>query len=91
MTALTLGDILGLFKAFGFPAVILVLWWVDSKRMQRLERIIDEYKGLCERYAKTTDEFLQMMALNIQSLSRIEQKIEDNRFCPVVRREMEAR
>jgi len=45
------------------------------------------YKELCEKYCWMSEELMEVVTLNIQGLSRIEQKIDDNRFCPLVRGE----
>ena len=78
---------LDIIKTLGLPGLIFIIWWFDYKKIIEMQKITEEYKDLCEKYCRMSEEQMEIITLNIQGLSRIEQKIEDNRFCPLVRGE----
>ena len=79
-------------KVLGLPGIIFVIWWFDHKKIQCYEKTMNKYHGLCkdykdlsEKYCKQSQDAMDTIVLNAQTLTRVEQKIENNRFCPLVR------
>ena len=89
---LAIRDIIDLVRYVGVPAIILIIWWWDQRRFNFLRTMVDDYKALVERHQEQQEEATDAIKevrdaiyLNVQGLSRMETKIDNNRFCPIVR------
>jgi len=70
--------VIELLKAFGLPGIILVIWYFDHRK-------IDAYRQIVRNDGRLLQDIHDALTLFIQSQARLEQKIDDNRFCPVLR------
>lgn len=82
-------ELVEIVRVFGLPGIIFVIWWFDHKRMNQLQSNLKSYKNLCEKYCKMAEDQMEIITLNIKSLSKIEQKLEDYRLCPMVKEKKE--
>ncbi|MDY7036746.1 MAG: hypothetical protein SV375_11370 [Thermodesulfobacteriota bacterium] len=71
-----------IIKALGLPAIVFIIWYYDHKKINGLQEITKNYE-------KITEDLSNLIILNVQNLSRMEQKIDDNKFCPIIRKELE--
>jgi len=79
--------ILPWMREVGLPGVILVIWYFDHRRITDLENFVDAFKRLTGEAGEREKCMLEVIQMNVACLSRLEQKISDNTFCPIVRRE----
>ena len=78
---------LSFLKIFGLPGALVVIWWLDHKRFSQFEELLMQYRTLTENYMKIAEDYRETVFVNIQQLSRMEQKIDTNTFCPIIRKE----
>ena len=89
---LAIRDIIDLVRYVGVPAIILIIWWWDQRRFNLLKEMIQDYKALVESHQEQQKEAIDAIRetrdaiyLNVQGMSRMETKIDNNRFCPIMR------
>jgi hypothetical protein len=96
MDPLSVSSILKIVSDFGLVGLIIFLWWSDAKR----ERIIlDQYKrdmdeqrkmyesnaSLCRDFSSIARDLRDIVTLNIQKMTQVEDAVRQNQFCPLVR------
>lgn len=79
--------ILPWMREVGLPGVILIIWYFDHRRISEIENFSDTYRRLATEAGEREKSLLEAIQMNVACLSRLEQKINDNIFCPVVRKE----
>ncbi len=91
-----IGIIVELIRLLGLPGVILVIWYFDGKR---IDKIMDKYKKdlikmrtlvaktqeIGKGYAQVASDLKDVIMLNTQAMTKIGDAIETNQFCPMVR------
>ena len=82
-----LNSILPWIREIGLPGMILVIWYFDHRRISDLENFVGAFKRLTLEAGEREKCMLEVIQMNVACLSRLEQKISDNTFCPIVRRE----
>ena len=82
---LAIRDIIDLVRYVGVPAIILIIWWWDQRRFSLFKQMVQDYQKLQKETLEVIKETRDAIYLNVQGLSRMETKIDDNRFCPLVR------
>jgi len=80
-------ELIEIVRVFGLPGIIFVIWWFDHKRINQLQANLKSYKNLCEKYCKMAEDQMEIISLNITSLSKIQQKLEDYKLCPLAQKE----
>lgn len=75
-----------LVKYVGFPALIFIIWYLTHKSsMGIFSQILEAFKEDTERTYESLKDMLQTNQCTLTALVRIEQKIDHNTFCPLVR------
>jgi ATP/maltotriose-dependent transcriptional regulator MalT len=75
-----------LIKYVGFPALIFIIWYLTHKSsMGIFNQILEAFKEDTKRTYESLKDMLQANQLTLSALVRIEQKIDHNTFCPLVR------
>jgi hypothetical protein len=77
----------GWVKEVGLPAIILIIWYFDHKRLNGFENLAKAFKRLAEESQDREKMVIETLQMNVACMSRMEQKIADNIFCPIVRKE----
>jgi hypothetical protein len=81
------GMLFGWVKEIGLPAIILIIWYFDHKRLNGFENLVKAFKRLAEEGQEREKVALECMQMAVACINRMEQKIADNVFCPIVRKE----
>lgn len=88
-------------KNAGIPGLIFLIFYIYHKSQTKIyedmarnqnkiyEDIIKQNTAREDRNFETLGDMIETMQLNIAMLSRIESKIENNTFCPVIRAQKE--
>jgi len=85
-----------IFKNFGLVGLIIVLWWMDQKKVYK---ILDQYKGdmaevrrmyennvsLVKDYRSIAVDLKDVVIMNTQAITEIAEEIRQNEFCPMQR------
>lgn len=91
--ALNLVDIFG---QFGFIGLILVIWYLDNRRIQG---ILDSYKedmtsikqmyesnvSLVKNYERLAQDLHDVVIMNTQAMQKTFDAVQNNQFCPLNR------
>jgi len=81
--------VIQLFIHGGFAAVVLYIWWQDKKQLDKLiqELVIrqKEWEAFTQGILKKLEEMSEGIFFLASKTSRLEQKVADNFFCPIVR------
>jgi len=95
-----------LVKAFGFPALLFIVWYVyhraenekwkiyleqvkddHAKRFEEFNRIIEQQEATRNQIFKLLQDAIEATNYHSNIIARIEQKVDTNQFCPLVRKE----
>lgn len=96
MDSFSLSSILKIASDFGLVGLILLLWWLDNRRIWA---VMDQYKNdmveqrkmyeanvsLCRDFASIAKDLRDIVTLNIQKMTEVDDAIRQNQFCPLVR------
>ncbi len=85
-------------NVLGLPGLIFVIWYVDQKRLDKvlrnykddMARVIRMYEDnvlLVKNYQRLADDLAGIIQLNTQVQTRLVEKIDNNMFCPMIRKE----
>lgn len=74
-----------LFVQGGFAAVVLYIWWKDRQQIENLIEEIRKRDRFNEELMEKFREIAEGVFYLVRQSSRIEQKMADNFFCPIVR------
>ncbi len=73
-------------KAVGYPALIFAIWWMTNKQSNRnIEDLINNFKKTNEEMLSEMKEMTDALQMNYSQLTRIELKIDQNQWCPMIR------
>jgi len=84
------------FKNFGLIGLIIVLWWIDQKKVYK---ILDKYKAdmaeqrrmyesnvsLVNDYHSVASDLKDVVIVNTQAMTKLSEEIRQNEFCPMQR------
>ena len=84
------------FKNFGLIGLVIVLWWVDQKKVYK---ILDKYKAdmaeqrrmyesnvsLVKDYHSIAADLKDIVILNTRTITTLSEEIRQNEFCPMQR------
>jgi len=96
METINLVGLFEVFKSFGVVGLVIVLWWVDSKKVYK---ILDKYKAdmaeqrrmyesnvsLVKDYQSVASDLKEIVILNTQTITQLSEEIRQNEFCPMQR------
>jgi hypothetical protein len=96
MDSFSLTAVLKILSDFGMVGLVIFMWWSDNKRMwatlARYEKDMQEqremYKSnvsLCRDFAGIATDLRDIVSLNIQTMTRVDDGIRQNQYCPMVR------
>lgn len=96
MEGINLAWFLGLFKEFGIVGLVIVLWWVDSKKVYKIlnryeadvmeaRRMYESNVKLVKTYENLASDLKDVVVLNTQAMTRLSDEIRQNEFCPMQR------
>jgi len=85
-------------NVLGLPGLIFIIWYVDQKRLDKvlrnykedLARVVRMYEDnvlLVKNHQRLADDLVAIIQLNTQVQTRLVEKIDNNMFCPLVRKE----
>jgi formylmethanofuran dehydrogenase subunit B len=80
--------VIDLIKYLGFPAVLFFMWLMDHKAK---EKHVDTLIGLLREQVDHAKDMIETMNYHGAILSRVENLINDNQFCPLIRKENKPR
>lgn len=80
----------------GLVGLIIYLWWSDNKRiwavMEQYKKDMAEQRemyranaSLCKDFASVASDLREIVTLNIQRMTQIDEAINGNQFCPMIR------
>ena len=96
METISLIGYLEIFKNFGLIGLVIVLWWMDSKRFTK---ILDRYKAdmaeqrrmyesnvsLVKDYESIASDLKDIVIVNTQAMTTLSLEIRQNEYCPLQR------
>lgn len=96
MESMSFASILKLLGEFGTVGLVIFLWWYDNKRiwavMERYERDMVEQRKMYEnnvaltrQVANIAEDLRDIVIMNTQQMTHVEDAIKQNQFCPIVR------
>jgi len=102
MEGINLTWLLGLLKEFGIVGLVIVLWWIDSKKVYK---ILDRYKAdvtearrmyesnvkLVRAYENLAGDLKDIIVMNTQTMTKLADSINTNQYCPQVRLQKQAK
>ena len=92
----SLASVLKIAGDLGLVALVIYMWWSDNKRVWET---LDQYKkdmmeqremyranaSLCRDFASIATDLRDIVTLNIQTMTRVDEGVRQNQFCPVMR------
>ena len=92
-----IGVLLQALQAIGPVGLLVYMYWSDQKQIRAVQTAADErfaaMKGMYEsnvmlvkNYEKISGALVDLVTLNTQHLTNVEGMINNNQYCPVVRR-----
>lgn len=97
MTTPAVISVLDILGQFGFPGLILYIWWMDNRRIQG---ILDTYKAdmaeqrrmyesnvsLVKDYGSVASDLRDVVIMNTQAMQKTFDAVNTNQFCPLIRK-----
>ncbi len=98
MNELPLDKVLQLVANFGMAGIVLLIWWVGQRDIQRM---LEQYRNdmieqrqmyannaeLCKRYCQLAEDQRDVIVMNTQAITRLVSSIDGNQYCPMIRLE----
>ncbi len=95
----SLMGVLKIVGDFGVLGLVIFLWWSDNKRVWA---VLNQYKSdmveqremyranvsLCRDFSSVAEDLRNIVTLNVQAMTRIDDAVRQNQFCPMVRVDM---
>lgn len=107
MDSIEVGSVLKILGDFGLVGLIILLWWMDGKRiwlvldqgkkdlaavLERYQRDMTEQRemyransSLCRDFASIATDLRDIVTLNIQTMTQLNDSVRSNQFCPMMR------
>lgn len=96
MDSISIGGVVKVLADFGTVGLIIYLWWADNRRIWK---VMDQYKAdmaeqrkmyeanasLCRDFASVTKDLRDIVTLNVQKMTEVDDAVRQNQFCPLVR------
>ena len=97
MDTVSLTSLAIVLKYAGLTGLILILWWVDQRRIDKILTRYKEHFGsvvkmyednvkLVKDYNKLAEDLANIIHLNTQTQTQLVESIKHNQFCPQVRK-----
>ena len=102
MEGINLAWLATVLKEFGIVGLVIILWWIDSKKiwkvleryksdMAEIRRMYEDNVTLVEAYQDLGGDLKDVVIMNTQAMQRMNGDIKSNQYCPKVRLEKRAR
>jgi len=89
-------SVLKILSDFGVLGLVIFLWWSDNKRVWA---VLNQYKSdmieqremyranvsLAKDFSSIAHDLRDIVTLNIQSMTQVNDAVRENQFCPMVR------
>lgn len=90
-----MGDMMEMWTFFsdvavkwGLPALVLIFWYLDSRDQKKLfQAMLTQQQQQADQHFAQTQQMLETLQWLGSGQARIENKMDTNQSCPVVRRE----
>lgn len=96
MDSIGLTTVLKILGDFGIVGLVIFLWWQDNRRT---DSILNQYKNdmteqrkmyeanvsLCKDFSSVAKDLRDIVTLNIQKMTEVDDAVRQNQFCPLVR------
>ena len=84
------------FKNFGLVGLIILLWWMDSKRFSKIlnehkedmaeqRRMYESNVSLVTDYNSIASDLKEIVIINTQAMTKLSEEIRQNEYCPLHR------
>lgn len=102
MSEIPLDKVIQLVANFGMAGIVLLIWWVGQRDIQRLmsqyhDDMIEQRQmyannaELCKRYLQLAEDQRDVIVMNTQAMTRLVSSIDGNQYCPMIRLEKRAK
>ena len=102
MDSINLAALFEIFGSFGIVGLIVVLWWFDQKKIWK---VLNQYKAdmaeqrrmyennvkLVQGYEGLASDLKDVVIMNTQAMTTINDSVNSNQYCPQVRLEKSAK
>lgn len=96
MDSFSISSILKILQDFGLVGLIIFLWWYDNRRiwavmaqykndMAEQRKMYETNVSLCKDFASIAKDLRDIVTLNIQKMTAVEDAVKQNQFCPMIR------
>jgi hypothetical protein len=99
MVDVSFSSVLKIIGDFGVLGLVIFMWWADNKRIYE---VLNLYKSdmaeqremyranasLCRDFSSVAADLRDIVTMNIQAMTRVDDSIRQNQFCPMVRIDM---
>jgi len=89
-------SVLKILSDFGVLGLVIFLWWSDNKRVWA---VLNHYKAdmieqremyranvsLCRDFSSIANDLRDIVTMNIQAMTHVDDAIRQNQFCPMLR------
>ena len=89
-------SVLKILSEFGVLGLVIFLWWSDNKRVWA---VLSQYKSdmaeqremyranvsLCKDFSSVANDLRDIVTLNIQTMTQVDEAVRQNQFCPMMR------
>ena len=96
MDSIGLSTVLKVLGDFGIVGLIVFLWWMDNRRiwavmeqyksdMAEQRKMYEANASLCRDFASVASDLRDIVTLNIQKMTEVDDAVRQNQFCPLIR------
>lgn len=96
MEILTVDGLVQIAKSIGLPGLLLVLWYISNRDLQRLlqkyyadvnevRQMYENNVKLCETAIRIAEQQQDVIIMNTRTMQKLVDRIDSNQFCPLVR------
>jgi len=96
MADIPLSTLLKVLTDAGVIGLILFLWWYDNRRiwvvlkqyqadMVEMRKMYENNVSLCKDFSSVSHDLREVVILNVQQMTTMNDAIRQNQYCPVVR------
>jgi len=73
---------------WGLAALVLVFWYLDSKEQKKLFRtMLAQQQQQADQHFEQTERMIEQLQYFAGQLGRVENKVDTNQLCPMIRGE----